>query len=443
MGKGLQKVEISFEKPGVTHYGGMLFFHRFCRKLHLRRLFQRYIAWERRESSYHGAELLLCLIYTMVAGLERISDTRILAYNRSFQKLLGFARFPADNTLRRFLKGLTPRELLGIVRVHDLLRRQMRAFPRARTSCVLDLDSTVLPVYGWQIQGARVGYNPFKPNRPSYHPLVCFEGASQDTVHGMLRPGDTHPITVAREFVQTCRSKLPRYVYRKKLALRLRADAGFFDGAFLDFLEGNGMEYVVVARMIPTLKGRARAMRFRTFRKRGGWQVAHTIFKPTTWDKGRRFVIVRRPKPQSEEEQAQLTLWEFKDYFYHAFVTDLSLKPAAVYRFYTGRANAELDIRELKRSLPLGKVPTARFTANAAHFELILLAYDLMNWFRRLCLSGSWQHARLSTLRRELFMLPARLLRVQNRNVLRLPGSYPHRKRLLKAASAIAHLRLP
>jgi len=442
MARGLQKVTISFEQPGATHYGGMILFQQFCRKLDLKRRFQRYVPWERRDNAYQSSELLLCLIYTMVAGLERISDTRILAYNRSFQRLLGLSRFPAENTLRRFLKSLTSRELRGIIRVHDGLRSTLRRLPRARTSATLDMDSTVLPLYGWTIQGARCGYNPKKPGRPSYHPLVCFEGHTQDTIHGLLRPGDTHPLSAAKRFFRACHAKLPTYVHRKKVVVRLRADAGFFDERFAQLLDEHGVGYVLVARMMTTLKERATRLRFRTFRHAGRWQVAPVMFKPTTWTQARRFVLVRRPKPARDEEAAQLRLWTFKDFFYHAFVTNLRLTPAAVYRFYTGRAQVELDIRELKEALALGKVPTARFTANATHFELLLFAYDLVNWFRRLCLSGSWQQARLRTIRREVFMLPARLLKVGNRNVLRLPDTYPHRKRFQHAASTIAKLRI-
>lgn len=443
MPKGLQKIEISFGEPTLTHYGGMILFQQFCRKLDLKRLFQRYVPWERRDSSYHGAELLMCLIHTMVAGLKRVSDTKILAYNKSFQKLLGLTRFPAETTLRDFLKGLSPRELRGIIRVHDLLREKLRVLPAPRSSYTLDMDSTVLPLYGWTIQGARVGYNPKKPKRPSYHPLVCFDGHTQDTIHGMLRPGDTHPITAARRFFRVCLQKLPDYANRKRIAVRLRADAGFYDGRFVEFLDGARAGYVIVAKMTTPIKALAMSLRFRTFRKQGRWQATRMDYQPMNWKQPHHFVLVRRPKPEKAEETMQLTLWEFRDFFYHAFVHNLRLKPAAAYRFYKGRANAELDIRELKEGLPLGQIPTTSFTANAAHFELTLLTYDLVNWFRRLCLEGSWQTARLKTLRREVFMLPARLVSVDHHNVLRLPDTYPHRKRFRKALARVRGLRLP
>jgi Transposase DDE domain group 1 len=221
MPKGLRNIEFLFGDPSLTHFGGMALFQRFCRKLDLKHRLQTYVPWERRDSRYDGAELLLCLIYTMVAGLQRISDTRILAYNKSFQKLLGLSRFPAENTLRNFLRSLNAQGLAGIIKVHDLLRARMRELPRPRTSYTLDMDSTVLPVYGWTIEGAEIGYNPKKPRRPSYHPLVCFEGHTQDSLHGMLRPGDTHPVTVAEEFFRACLAKLPIYANRKKVAVRL------------------------------------------------------------------------------------------------------------------------------------------------------------------------------------------------------------------------------
>ncbi len=442
MPKGLQKIQVSFEDSTLTHYGGMLLFQQFCRKLDLKRLFQRYIPWRRRANSYQGAELLLCLLYSMVAGLKRISDTRILAYNRSFQRLLGLTRFPSDTTLRDFLRGLHPAELKGLIRLHDLLRQKMRALPKASTRFILDLDSTVLPLYGWTIQGARIGYNPHKPCRPSYHPLVCFEGRTQDSLHGLLRPGNYHAGVAAARFFRLCRAKLPVYTHRKKISARLRADAGFYNGPFIQFLDGSQTNYVIVAKLTHRLKALATRLHFRTFRQQGSWQVAELSYHPMGWTSPHRFILIRRPKPSKEEPTLQLTLWQFKDFFYHGFVSNLTLQPEAVYRFYNQRALVELDLRELKDSLPLGKIPTTRFTANATHFELILLAYDLVNWFRRLCLSGPWRNARLHTLRREVFMLPARLLKSQHRNLLKLPAQYPHRLRFQKALAQLHRLHV-
>ncbi|MBU3915284.1 IS1380 family transposase, partial [bacterium] len=395
--RGIRKIRLSVEDSSLTHYGGMVLFQQFCRKLDLKRYLQNYIRWERRSSHYHPAQLILTIIYTMVAGMRRISDTRILHYNGYFQALLGLEDFPDSSTLRDFLKSLTVQEIESLGRLHDSLRRRIYKITGTTSTLIFDLDSTVLPLFGWKIEGAKVGYNPTKPGRPSYQPLICFEGHTRDTWQGILRPGDTHPVTGACALWAACRKKIPKYLYR------IRADSGFFDHKFIEPLDEEGIGYVVVAKMTVPIQRKVQSLHYHTFRK-GGWQAAQFTYQPWNWKRPHRFIVIRRPKPKIKEEENQLTLWEFKEYFYHTFVTNLTLNPESAWHFYKPRARCELDIRELKESFPLGSIPTNNFLANQIHFHLILLAYDLVNWFKRLCLPVKWQVSTLQTIRTELLV---------------------------------------
>jgi len=437
MPKGIRNITFSFEDQTLTHFGGMVIFQRFCRKLQLKRLLQTYILWNRRDSRYHSVELLQSMIYTMVAGMGRIFDTRTIQYNGCFQELLGLKEFPKPSTLREFLKGISLAELQGIIRVHDLLHRHIWNLPHSSSSLIFDLDSTVLPLFGWRIEGAKVGYNPIKPGRPSYQPLICFEGHTRDTWCGILRSGDTHPASGAQALWADCRRKIPKYLYR----IRIRADSGFYDHKFIEPLDEEKIGYTVVAKMTKPIQEKVQTLRYHTFRK-GGWQAARFTYQPRNWNRPHRFIVVRRPKPKSQEEDNQLTLWEFKDYFYHTFVTNLPLSPENVWHFYKPRARCELDIRELKESFPLGDIPTNSFLANQVHFHLILLSYDLVNWFKRLCLPQEWSSAALHTLRRDLFALPARLVHAGGKNQLKLPQRYPHQKLFYQTLSKIEHLKI-
>ena len=439
MGKGLQKVNLSFEDPSLTHYGGMLLFQQFCRKLDLKRMLQRQMRWQRRSNHYHPAEVILTMIYIMVAGMKRISETRILPYNGYFQDLLGLSTFPEASTLRKFLKGLSMQEIEGLRRIHDMLRQKMFSLPRAPSSLVLDLDSTVLPLYGWQIEEAKVGYNPKKWGRPSYHPLLCFHGSTRDCWHGILRPGNTHASSGVMEFWEQCRQKIPRYLYR----IRLRADSGFYDRKFIEPLDEQGIGYAIVADMTQPVKERIQTLRYRTFHKTGGWQAARFTYQPSKWNKPHQFYVIRRPKPEDENQQMQRTLWQYKDYYYHTLVSNLPLSAPAMWRFYTKRCRGELDIRELKESFPLSKIPTNSFSANQAYFHLILLAYDLISWFKRLCLPPPWSSASLHTIRMDLFFLAARLVYSGGKNQLKLPSRYPHQKLFLQTLRKINQLKIP
>jgi len=438
MAKGIQKLRFSFEETALTHFGGMFLFQQFCRKLDLKRLLQSYVPWTRRSNVYHSSELVMTILYTMVAGMERMAETRILPYNGYFRSLLGLESFPDSSTLRKFLKVLTFPELQGIIQVHDLLRKAMFHQPSSPSSLTLDLDSTVLPLYGWQIEQANIGYNPKKKGRPSYHPLICFDGHSRDSWHGILRPGDTHATTEIRSFWQTCLKKIPKYLYR----IRVRADSAFFDHQFIDPLDEDGIGFTIVAKMTRPIQRQIQQLQYQTFREIGGWQAATFMYQPTHWKKAYRFSVIRRPKPKDDNEAPQLTLWEFNDYLYHTLVSNLSLDSPGVWHFYKRRCRAELDIRELKESFPLGKIPSKYFLANQVHFHLILLAYDLVNWFKRLCLPHPWSSATLRTIRTDLLVLPARLVYSAGKNQLKLSKEYPHQKLFHQTLSNIHKLKI-
>ena len=437
MPSGLRQLTIAFEEQGLTHFGGMFLFHRFCKTLGLRRRLQRYVPFpHERINHYQPVDLLLAILYAMVAGLPRLSKTRILQYNGAFQHLVGLRGFPHPSRLTRWLRQWSDRELEGLLKVHEWLRLQLFYQPHPRTSLTFDLDSTVLTLYGWQIEGAKIGYNPKKPRRPSYHPLLCFEGHTQDCWAGWLRPGDTHSASGARAFLETCVRRVPHGVYR----LRVRADAGFFTHEVTEFLDEHKIGYAIVARLTRPIQRRLPGLTFHQFRER--WEAAEFRYQPHGWPAAARFVVVRRPLPDDPIERAQLTLWTLKRHAYHVLVTNLPLRPESVWRFYTRRAQVELNIRELKEAYPLAKIPTKSWQANEVYFHLILLAYNLVNWFRRLCLPRQWQTATLGTLRTRLLVLPARLIRSGHRNVLKLPVGYQYQRQFQQTLRRIGRLRI-
>jgi hypothetical protein len=93
-----------------------------------------------------------------------------------------------------------------------------------RGRVIFDLDSTVLTVYGHQ-EGAEIGFNPQKHGRPSYLPLLCFEGNTQDCWEGSDHPGNTHVSTITIPLLERAFAKLSEAIGE----VRMRADGAFFD----------------------------------------------------------------------------------------------------------------------------------------------------------------------------------------------------------------------
>lgn len=73
----------------------------------------------------------------------------------------------------------------------------------------------------------------------------------------------------------------------------------------------------------------------------------------------------------------------------------------------------------------------------------MVFAYNLLNWFRRVCLPEPWQRLTLPTIRQRLLLIPAELVRPQGKPVLKLPESFPYQEEFASTLKRIERLRFP
>lgn len=431
---GPRNLRIVFSAGGLTHFGGLILIQRFLQRLGLRRALTDGVRISQRNHHYSVGEMLCALLYPLILGLGRIETTEPLRRNGVFQYLVGLPRYPEATTLRRFLHRFGVAGLPAFGRVHDRYRQALRGTATPATQTVLDFDSTVLTVYGQQEQTA-IGFNPKKRGRPSYLPLLCFDGVTRDVWAGSLHPGNTHVATVTPALLEEAWEKLPPTIR----AVRVRADAAFFDHKLIEWIEARDAAYVIVARLTAPIKRRLSTLAY--LRISGEIAAAEFQYQPQGWPGPRRFVVIRRPVP--EEPSWQLHLFQLGRFHYQAFVTNLPLTPLYLWRFYNDRSQAELVIRQLKEAYALGKIPTRDFPANLAFFHLALFAYNCLNWFKRYCAPPVFQRATLQRLRQQLFLAPALLVRPAGRPTLRLAASYPHQEAFRETLRRIAAFRLP
>jgi len=436
MKKGLQSLEFSFEADCLTHYGGLFLIQRFCNKLDFRRRLQRIWRAAPEWSEFDPVDLVLLLLFLLIAGVQRINKSDKLQYDGFFVGLLGLEQLPDESTLRRFLQRLSPEGIRQLVRLHDQFRHDLFSLPKSRSSLVFHLDSVVLTLYGKQ-QGARRGYNPKAKGRPSYHPILCFEAHGQEFWHGSLRPGDAGANTGARHFVRRCLEKVPGSIAKSRI--RFLADAGFFSGGLVEDLDQAGCGFTIVSRSYEAYHRLAEKSGFKDLRF--GWGFAEFRHRPQKWSKEQRFIVIRRPLPVDPEQAQQLTLFKDAKYSYSVLVSNLGLSPWRTWTDYVGRANIEKSIRELLNDLALNKIPTQSWTANVAFLQLLLLAYNLMHWFKRLCLPPEKPRTTVETLRHQFIGLPAKLICRSGKNVLILPRQYQFQKEFFAIQSRLEKLK--
>lgn len=412
MRSGARNVRVAFAAAQLTHFGGVFLIHQYLQRLCFRTYLSHILSYRDRNNRYTLSEYLIALLYAMILGLENIEVSALLKTNGVFQYLTGLPSFPDPTALRRFLIRAAPPLLPELRAVHDHLRAYFLVLPSIPPSIWLDCDSTVRTIYGHQ-EGAEIGYNPTHRGKRSYHPLVVSEAHLGDLLGGLLRPGNASSADRIQELIQTVLAVLPRGVM-----VRLRADAGFYSGDLVRFLMEKRISFVIVADCTAPIKRRLPGLRYH--RINNPLAVSEFHYEPQGWGAKERFVVLRKKLPD-DPATPQGTLLTMNRYAYRVLVTNLPLTPFGVFSFYDGHAGVERVIRTLKDDYPYAKAATRNFEANVLYAELSMLAYNLMIWFKRLCLPEQWQSYTLPTIRHRLLMIPGAFTRTGNVPTLRFP----------------------
>ncbi len=246
---GQENLQISFSGKNLTHFGGLYLLQKFFQKINLRYLFSHHLRLGQRNNRYSVAEETLALLYPIILGLGRIETFHLLKHNGVFQYLTGLPAYPNPTTLRRFLLRMAPPGLSQLRKLHDKMLWLMIRKPGLPKKVIFDLDSTVLTLYGNQ-ELAAIDYNPTKKGRPSYHPVLCFNGLTKDYWHGELRAGDTHASTGVLEVLRESFGKLPSSVKVKII----RGDKGFYSHRTIEYQESEKAFFAIVAKVTRPIK---------------------------------------------------------------------------------------------------------------------------------------------------------------------------------------------
>jgi hypothetical protein len=255
--------------------------------LHLRDFLSRHLEDFRLHFRYTLSQVILALVYPIVLGLDRLETAALLQVNGTFQYLTGLPNYPDPQTLRRFLLHAPPEFRQQLHRCNDRLLRQFIHQPEHRSRLILDLDSTVVTVFGRQ-EGAEVGYNPRYRGKRSYDPLLCLEANSSFLWDTELRPGNAGTWAGSDELLASCFLSVPSDIRE----LRVRADAGFGFDPVLTLLEQRPAQYSVVARLTTALKRVLSSLRYQRLNAR--WEIAEFEHRMIGWRCARRCIVGRR-----------------------------------------------------------------------------------------------------------------------------------------------------
>ena len=366
----------------------------------------------------------LTVIGAMLAGGDSIDDCDLL---RSAALPEVFDQVRAPSTIGTWLRSFRwhhVRQLDAASR--ELLARQWAAGAGPTDlsgSLTIDVDSTVVEVYGRGKQGAQFGYTKVR----GYHPQLATLAETGEVLHARLRGGNAGTARGAASFIAETVARVRHAGACGQLTLR--ADAGFYSRAVLRRCRRLDVRFSVTVRQDPKVKAAIEAIPEDAWQPIPYWlstpevsgaDIAETryICFAGTPDAVDVRLVVRRVRPAPGSQLALFTSWD-----YHAFVTDRDGALAVVEAEHRRHAVVEQVIADLK-SAGLAHLPSGRFAANAAWLLLSALAHNLLRGLATLAGHGL-DHATSATLRRTLLAVPGRLVHSARRRHLRLPTHWP------------------
>lgn len=403
-----------FTDKRFTAWGGLRVFEELLRRLGWQDALAE--AGLPQPGSNRGIEPVMMVqgfLVTIWTGGGRFAHTALVRFDAALRSIFGLQAVGSVSTFTRFFRRFRQKQVEG---VFSHLSRWLWGRVAGR-SWTVDLDSSVLTRYGQQ-EGSRVGYNPWHRGKKSHHPLMAFAAECRMVITAWLRPGNTTDSSNVENFF---REVLGVFGQRHRIGL-LRADSGFCIGGFLDLLEANGVSYIVVARVMATIKRQLAGLND-WLELDGRSAVAEFRYQAEGWSKARRVVVVRH---RIEDQRVGRVLLEVPGYTYSVYVTNLTLPAIQVRALYQGRADSENRIKELLQDFAISGFVSQKFWATEAAFRMACVAYNLMSLFRQVLLGAASKHT-LSTLRTQCFAIGASLGKAGHKPLLRLGLPRPRR----------------
>jgi hypothetical protein len=407
---GLDGLRVEFDDERVVSDAGIMLAATLAGRLGIEVLAQRLVRLRRdRSGAANAGRKVMALVYAMVLGADSIDDTDVLRAGRTRRLLGGW--IPAPSTLGTFLRAFT----FGHVRQLDkLLAESLTRAWKAGAGpgdgrLVIDVDSFVGEVCGYQKQGAAYGYTRIF----GYHPILATRADTREALHIRLRRGSANTQKGIKRFCEELIARVERAgATGTKL---LRADSGFWNTKVFELLENAGWQDSIGVRNIKQVQAAVQAI------SEAAWQTipypdgGEAQIAETSYDQRR--LIVRRTRLLGA--QAEL----FPDWRHFAFLTNRTDEITVVEAEHRDHAVVEQVIADLKDQA-LAHFPSGHFYANAAWTVLACLAHNLLRWTQLLGLPDTTVRA-ARTLRRRLLGIPGRLTAHARGWTLHLPARWP------------------
>ncbi len=410
-------LQAAFDGGRLTSDGGLPWLAEADTALGLSALVAAHVLEWRKRTGQHALETLVRQrIFQITCGYEDQDDADTLRHDPLFKLVCGRlpdtgAPLASQPTLSRLDNAMDRRACyrLAVALVQLYLRERERDGVPRRIR--LDLDGTDDPTHGAQEGTAYHAYY----GQHMYHPLLIFDGDTNQLITAVLRPGSVH---ASRGVVAILKRLIPVLQQRwAEVQIEVRADSGFAVPALYDVCEQLHVQYTIGLVPNARLKALAEPVLAEARQQQPigtDAKVRHfgeALYQAEGWAHVRRVVI-----------KAELLA---KGPNVRFVVTNRDLSPQALYDRYVDRGEAEGWIKDLKNGCRADRLRCHDVWTNQFRLLLHGAAYWLLDTVRRWLTQVGHPRMQLDTLRLTLVKIGGRVMQRADQVRLRLASSHP------------------
>jgi hypothetical protein len=366
-------VDARFDLGALTSDGGLLWLQEADAALGLCAALAAEMPEWRRLHVHHSLEALVRQrVFQIACGYEDQDDADTLRSDPLLKLVCGRLPSEADlasqPTLSRLENHITRHTCYQLALALVRLYLQERARSGVPQHLLLDLDGTDDPTHGEQEGTAYHGYF----GQHMYHPLLIFDGNTDQLITAVLRPGNVHAgrgsVPILRRLVRLLRATWPG------VSIEIRADSGFALPDLYAFCEEHSITYTIGLIPNPRLEALAAPLLDEAQRqeRETGEKVrlaGEAQYAADSWPHLRRVVYKAEALPKGPNTRF--------------VVTTRTDEPLALYTWYVRRGEPELWIKDFKRACFADRLSDHRFFANQFRLILHAAAYWLLDTLRR------------------------------------------------------------
>lgn len=312
----------------------------------------------------------------------------------------------------------------------------------------LDFDGSVQSTKR-RAEGTAVGFNKKKKGARSYYPLFCTVAQTGQVLNFLHRSGNVHDSKGAKDFILKCvrqvREQLPGVI------IEVRMDSAFFSDEIVTALNQQNVEFTISVpfERFTELK--------QMIEHRRRWHAIdedvsyfETKWKPKSWPRRCRFLMIRTRSKQQQKGPVQLNLFEPYQYGYEfkVIVTNKDLGAKAVVEYHSGRGSQEGMFGELKTQCQMDYIPVKKRLGNETYLLASVFTFNLIRELQRQVeppqrkttrkRAPLWVFEQVETFRRTTLHRPGRLSTPSGKLVLTFSANKDLKQRVLQIFKALA-----